>query len=371
MSLGTQKALDANAAKQPDHPAPQAQPKWDVSHREVLNQIKHDRAPVHPEVRPTVVQAHQPQREPHREIPHPQPQQQNYHRPALPGLVSQANAAPRNDASHPVPPVNQNTRPQWNPSHTRPEVVAHPPQVVQNPAAVGNQQIAQQYRGNQNQHPIEVNRTIINNNQRYEYGNSGQHNNTNNSLKYLYGGLAGGALLGGAGTYYANRDYGYGYNNTDSYRNWNTYNQYNQYNNFDQWSLNNTYNRYGLNQYDQYAWNQSDQYRYPNAIYESTYADSYDPLLNGTYGNSDYLYGSTYNNNDYLYGGTTYGATRFDDGYNSPIYETTIADSYRPVYRDANPADAIPRLFSNLIGGVLGTITRSQHHRQYYDRFDC
>lgn len=364
MSLGTPKALDATATHPADHPAAAAQPKWDVSHREVLTQIKQDRA-IHPEVKAAVAAVPVAQQQ-HREVPHPpivpHPPVGQANRPDLSHVQPPTGARP--DASH----IAQNGQgAQWNQHPGRTEV---PRQVVQG-HGVGNQQLGQ----SQNQHPTEINRTIINNNQRYEYGNNGQHGN--NNYKYLYGGLAGGALAGGAATYFGNREHApnqnYAYNNYNNYRNWNTYNQYNnydQYNAYDQYNTYNNYDQYALNnvlggQYglNQYGLNQYDQYRYPNGSYDDQFASNgsiYDPDYDGTYSNSDYLYG-----------GTTYGGTQFDSGYNGPIYENSFVDSYRPIYRDNDPGAIVPQLFGNLIGNIIGTITSSNHHKRYYNQFDC
>ncbi len=104
MSLGTQpKALDAAGAKQADQ-SQAHQPKWDVNHREVLNQIKQDRAGAHPEVRAAVAA------QPHREVQ----QQQTHPRPERPVPNPVAN---RPEVAHPVQqqqrphPVQQQQRP--------------------------------------------------------------------------------------------------------------------------------------------------------------------------------------------------------------------------------------------------------------------
>ncbi|HEY9733139.1 MAG TPA: hypothetical protein V6C89_14575 [Drouetiella sp.] len=356
MSLGTHKGLDATASQPADHSAATAQPKWDVSHREVLNQIKQDRG-AHPEVKVAVATVPAAQQQ-HREVPHP---------PTVPHPPVAQVARP--DVAHVQPGVGPGARPdqhigprgqgaQWNQHPARPEV----PQQIAQGHGVGNQQISQ----NQAQHPTEINRTVINNNQRYEYGNNGQHGN--NNYKYVYGGLAGGALAGGAAAYLGREhapNQNYAYNN---YRNWNTYNQYNtydQYNAYDQYNTYNNYDQYALSNllgnqlggYDQY-----DSLRYPNGDYDDIYASNdaiYDPSYAGR------------NNLDYLYGGTTYGGTQFDSGYNRPIYETTVVDSYRPIYRESDPSAIVPQLFGNLFGGIIGAITSSNHHKRYYNQFDC
>jgi hypothetical protein len=360
MSLGTQpKALDAAGAKQADQPQP-VQPKWDVNHREVLNQIKHDRAGAHPDARAVAaaaqphrdVQQQQQQQQIHQRVdrpaPHPVGNRPEVHRPEVQRQVQQQQLQQQQEQRR-HPDVRHHG--QTQPHRTD---ITQPQQIAQNHPT---QQWNRRDSHNQNQHPTEINRTIINNNQRYEYGNNGGQNN--NNLKYLYGGLAGGALLGGGATYYANRDnyrdyaYGQNYNGSvysDPYRNFNNgstynqYNRYNQYNQYDQYALNNQYN-----QYDQYALNNGyDQY--------------------GQYNNS-WQYGN--NNSDYLYGGTTYGGAGFDRYGNPPIYETTYVDRYRPVYRDQNPLNVIPQIFGTILGGVLGNITNSNHHRRYYNPADC
>lgn len=375
MSLGTQgKALDAAGARQADNPQQQQQPKWDVNHREVLKQIKQERAGAHPETR-AVAAAH-----PSREV---QQQQQQQHHPRTerphPGGHRPEVGAHRPEVPRPeVPrPIQQQQQQRLNPEvrhhgQTQPHREVTQPQIAQN-------HTTQQWRRDshsQNNHPTEINRTVINNNQRYEYGNNGGQNN--NNLKYLYGGLASGALIGGGSMYYANRDnyrdYANGqnytgsnyadtyrnFNNSSSYNQYNRYDQYNQYNQYDQYALNNQYNQYDQyalnNQYNQY--NQYDQYALNNQ--------------NGRYSNysdNSWQYGN--NNSDYLYGSTTYGGAGFDRYGNRPIYETTVLDNYRPAYREPNPLNVIPQLFGSILGGVLGNITNSNHHRRYYNAADC
>lgn len=378
MSLGTQpKALDAAGAKQADQPQ-QVQPKWDVNHREVLNQIKQDRAGAHTDAR--AVATAQPQRDGQQ-----QQQQQQMHprmeRPAPHPVANRPEVAHRSEVQRPVQQQQQlQQQLQQQQEQRRHQEVrqngqtqphrtdgTQPQQIAQN-----HQQWNRRDNHNQNQHPTEINRTIINNNQRYEYGNNGGQNN--NNLKYLYGGLASGALLGGGATYFANRDnyrdYAYGqnyngsvysdpyrnFNNSATYNQYNRYDQYNQYNQYDQYALNNQYNQY--DQYNQYN-NQYDQYAFNN---------QYDRF--GQYNNySDNSW--QYNNSDYLYGGTTYGGAGLDRYGNRPIYETTYVDSYRPIYRDPNPLNVIPQIFGTILGGVLGNITNSNHHRRYYNPADC
>ncbi len=329
----SQKALEATVAKPADHQAPPAQPKWDVSNREMLSHIQQNRV-AHTDAKVATATVPTP---PHREVSHPAPPQGAGDAQRLAHQQHQQHVVPgrRPDIAHPAnPPLHQEVRP--NPA-------VHPPQVAQNPFNGGRHEQPRPHT----QNPTEINRTVINNNnQRYDYAN----NNGNNNSKYLYGGLAGGALLGSAGAYYAN--------NNQNHRNWNNYNQYNTYNTYDQY---NTYDRFALNPLDQYGLNQYDQYRYPNALYDRNYGANYadyDPALDGNV------------TPDYLYGGTTYGSAQFDD-YNRPIYETTIVDSYRPIYRDRDPIDVIPQLFGNLISGVLGTITSSHHNRRYNNPLDC
>ncbi len=343
MSQGPHKELEATVLKPAaDQPT---QPNWNVQHKEVLHQIRQERAPA--EVRAVAqVQAQaQPQQVQHRAEVHPpvvQAQgQPPPHRIELRPPVVQTQPQFRHDGT---PQSIAQGHPQIRPDVTPQQFALGHPQT--RPEVITPQQIAQGYgRGNHNQ-PTEINRTVINNNTRYDY------NSSNNQNRYLYGGLAGGALLGGGAAYYANRDsYGYG-RDYDSGLNLGFTDPY--------WSLNNgdPYSQYG--QYDQYAlYNNATSYndQYLNGNQYSDYGQYYDPDNGG---------------NDYINGGTIYGGTRFDNGFVSrPIYASTDVDGYPPPYGyerrnsfDDNPIAAVPALFGNLIGGILGNLT-NPHHRRY------
>jgi hypothetical protein len=335
MSQGPHKELEAAVAK-PAVEQP-TQPNWNVQHKEVLDHIRQERA-TQAEVK-TVAQV--------------QAQQAPQHRPEVHPPVAQPQSQVRHDGA-----PQQIAHPPVRPDVTPPQIAQNHPQrrdVTPQQIAQGAQRIGQGHGlGNHNQ-PTEINRTVINNNTRNDYGSS------NNQNKYLYGGLAGGALLGGGAAYYANRDsdgYGYGrdYDSglnlnlgfTDPYSNLN--------------------NGYG-DQYSQYG--QSGQY------------NQYDLYNNATRYNDQYSNGNQYSDNGPIYdpnggndGGTTYGGTQFDNGFVSrPIYETTNGYGYPPAYgyerRNSfgdNPIAAVPALFGNLIGGLLGNLTNP--HRGRYDNDD-
>ncbi len=291
MSQGPHKELEATvvkpAAEQP------TQPNWNVQHKEVLDHIRQERVP-QAEVKAVAQVQTPPQQVQHRTEVHP------------PVAQAQGQTPPHRIEVH--PPVAQ--VPPQHPVEVRPLVAQTQPQV----------------RHDGTSQPIA---------------------SANNQNKHLYGGLAGGALLGGGAAYYANRDsYGYGYGRDyDSGLNLNLgpVDQYSQY-----------------GQYDQYA-------LYNNA---TSYNDQY---LNGNqYSDNGQYYDPDNGGNDYINGGTTYGGTRFDNGFVSrPIYASTDVDGYPPPYgydrRNSfgdNPIAAVPALFGNLIGGILGNLT-NPHHRRY------
>ena len=170
-------------------------------------------------------------------------------------------------------------------------------------------------------------------------------------------------MLGGGAGYYANRDYGLNYNGTNG----NTYGFSDSYNNLDQ---NYAYNNY--NNGDIYGTSGYDQYGNPTA---GQYGDGGAYLNNGGYDPNQF--GANPDSN--IYGGTTYGGTAFDDGIVSgPIFGGPVdnglpfGDNYPPYggyERRPNIVTAIPALFANLLGGVIGGIANSNHSR-YYDP-DC
>lgn len=301
MSQGTHRALEASAAKSTEHP-PGQQPKWDVNHKETLNQIRRERGG-HPDMRAVTAA---------------QPHQDAARRQHLP----QQTVQDRGHEHH-----HHGLR------HQRQDALQNQ-QLQEQQRQIAQLQQQQRLYGRDNRN-AEVNRTVVNN--RYE---------TNNNLKYLYGGLAGGALVGGGALMYANRD------------NYRASNYYNGYDSSDPYRyMTSGYNTY--NSYDQYGGNQYDLSRYPNG----------DRLTQ--YGYNGYDQGSNWGTNDYIYGGTTYGGTPFERFRSRPIYENTNVDVYPSyAYRETNPANAIPALFGNLLGGVIGAITNSNHHKRYYNN-DC
>ncbi|HEY9678024.1 MAG TPA: hypothetical protein V6C76_08435 [Drouetiella sp.] len=335
MSTGSNKSLEATAAKPEQHVAPTAQPNWNVSHQEQLAQIRQERAPqqVHsiPVVVPNVAQQQR-----RGEVQHAPTVAQQQPRPELHNLGG-AGTQTRPD-SHVGQPVTA-TRPDthtYTPGRTNPEV-------------------ANNNRGTN----TEINRTVVNN--RYE-------NQTTNNNRYLYGGLAGGALLGaGAASLYQNRDYGLNYNGSygntyqfsnPNYNSWNNGNfALNNFNNFNNYSNYGDYANYGNAGYDQFGNPINggyDQFGNQLALADNSQYGSYD----GTYPSN-------------LYGDTTYGGTPFDSGFMPPPPPPDFLGGPGFIERRPNPLNVIPQLFGSIIGGVLGNIT-SSNHRRYYGGFpDC
>jgi hypothetical protein len=154
----------------------------------------------------------------------------------------------------------------------------------------------------------------------------------------LYGGLAAGALLGDGAAYYSGGD---------------NYNNYAYGQNYDG-SIGSTYGIDPASQFNQF--NQYGQIGNPSPYADNSYLND----------DSDQYLASNPNPSDNIYGGITYGGPQFDSGIvPPPIFGGYPPPLFGGYERDRNPIAAIPALFGNLIGGVLGAVTDSNRRRYY------